>query len=278
MARLHSLSRCAKLGGMPGSWPVRGQTQAQPVVLFPAPLSQWRAPETVLGRLEEEGREPGGLHPRFAAPRAFNGPVYAMRRLHVEPRLRIDCTQRWYFDSLSTSELLELEGRYRRSPAPGRRMLDGAGRTAGIGISTVVAWPEGGIWKAFVAPLRARSMPHRAGLLHVVPSGMFAPPYSVVANVRRELKEELGLDLDPRRLRLTGVAMHTLNQRPEICTALFLPCRPAARLNDEFAPRLMETPLRPGLRPDALRGFFAPGAAALVLAARMLEQCAGAEP
>lgn len=113
-------------------------------------------------------------------------------------------------------------------------------------------------------------MPHRAGLLHVVPSGMFAPPYSVVENVRRELREELGIELAPRLLRLTGVAVHALNQRPEICTLLLLRRRPAVKLNEEFAPRVAEVPLRPGLALGDLGGFFAPGAAALVLAARLL--------
>lgn len=241
--------------------------------LFPAPRAQWRAPESVLGSLSAGAPAQGNLDRRFEASGAFNGPVYAMRRLHPAPRLRIDCREGWYFESLNTSERLELEGRYRRCPAPARRALDGAGRTAAIGISTVVAWREGGAWRALAAPLRARTMPHRTGLLHVVPSGMFAPPYSVIENVRRELKEELGVDLDPLRLRLTGVAVPALNLRPEICTMLLLRHRPLALLSrEEFVPRLIEVELRPGLTLEALPGFFAPGAAAHVLAARLLEE------
>jgi len=227
-------------------------------LLFPAAPEQWRAPV------------PGGAPEGFDLRRSFNGPVYAMRRLHPGPRLRIDCRPGWYFDSLATCERLELEGRYSRCSIPERRSLDACSRTAGIGISTVVAWPDGGVWRALAAPLKARSMPQRAGLLHVVPSGMFAPPYSVAENVRRELEEELGLRLDPRRLRLTGIAVHVLNQRPEICTALLLRRRPGVRWNDEFSPRPVEVPLRAGLSVEALPGFFAPGAAALVLAARLL--------
>ncbi len=258
---------------MPGSWPFRRQPPGQALWLFPAPQAQWRAPESVLGSLSAGRPAPGNLDPRFEASGAFNGPVYAMRRLHPAPRLRIDCREGWYFESLNTCERLELEGRYLRCPPPARTGLDGAGRTAAIGISTVVAWYEDGVWKALAAPMRARTMPHRAGLLHVVPSGMFAPPYSVTENVRRELKEELGLDLDPLGLRLTGVAVAALNLRPEICTALVLRRRPLARLSrDEFAPRLTEVELRPGLTLEALPGFFAPAAAALALAARLLEQ------
>lgn len=241
--------------------------------MFPAPPAQWRAPDSVLGSLAGGRPAPGGLDSRFEKSGAFNGPVYAMRRLQPAPWLRIHCREGWYFGSLNTSERLELEGRYRRCPAPDRRGLDGAGRTAAIGISTVVAWREGGAWRALAAPLRARTMPHRTGLLHVVPSGMFAPPYSVIENVRREFKEELGVDLDPLRLRLTGVAVHAFNQRPEICTALLLRHKPQVLLNhEEFAPRLIEVELRPALTPEALPGFFAPGAAALVLAARLLAE------
>lgn len=259
------------LEGMSHSWPLRGRLPSRTVSLFQAPQAQWRAPESVLGALTGEPPAPGGLHPRFESSGAFNGPVYAMRRLRTEPWLRMDCRTGWYFDSLNTCERLELEGRFRRSPPSEKRSLDGSGRTAAIGISTVVAWPEGGSWRALAAPMQARAMRERAGLLHVVPSGMFAPPYSVIGNVRRELVEELDVDLDPRRLRLTGVALHTLNQRPEICTALLLRHRPAARLSrEEFAPRLFEVELRSGLTPEALPGFFAPGAGAIVLAARLL--------
>jgi ADP-ribose pyrophosphatase YjhB (NUDIX family) len=246
-------------------------------LLFPAPRRQWRAPESVLGLLCGGRDAAGEVHPLFAGRQAFNGPVYAMLRLRVEPRLCLDCREGWYFDSLNTAERLEMEGRYWRCSIPARRSLDGSGRTAAIGISTVVAWPEGRGWKTLAAPLGAKAMPHRAGLLHVVPSGMFAPPYSVVENVRRELREELGLELAARQLRLTGVAVHALNQRPEICTLLLLRRRPAVKLNEEFAPRVAEVPLRPGLAPGDLRGFFAPGAAAMALAARMLAEAPAQE-
>lgn len=253
---------------MPGSWRACADSRSVAPLLFPAPPEQWRAPDSVLGPLSGEPPAPGAADPRFRA--AFNGAVYAMRRLHPRPRLRLDCRLAWYFDSLNSCERLELEGRYAHCVPPARRGLDGAGRTAAIGISTVVAWPDGGRWVALAAPMRARAVPGRGGLLHVVPSGMFAPPYSVTANVRRELKEELGVDGLPHRLWLAGVAVHRLNQRPEICTLLELPRRPPVRLNEEFAARAVEVPLHAGLRCGQLPGFFAAGAAALVLAARLL--------
>lgn len=239
---------------------------AEPL-LFPAPPSQWRLPESVLVPLWGIPPEPRQPVPCF--PGAFNGPVYAMRRLHTAPRLFLSCRPAWYFDSLETCERLELEGRYRRASPPPRLTVDGSARTAAIGLSTVIAWRAAG-WRALAAPLAARSMPHRAGLLNVVPSGMLAPPYSITANARRELEEELGLRLDARRLLLAGVAVHALNQRPEICAVYVCPSRPGGRLNEEFAQRLLEIPLTPGLRTAHLGAFFPPGAAALVLAARLL--------
>lgn len=255
---------------MPSGWPSRQPALPRPPLLSPAAPEQWRAPESVLGPLLDQPLLPAQTPEGLELRGAFNGPVYAMRRLHLRPWLRLDCRLGWYFDSAATCERLELEGRYRRCSIPAMRSLDGCGRTAAIGISTAVAWPEGGVWKALAAPMRARAMPQRTGMLHVIPSGMFAPPYSVIENVRRELEEEMGLELEPRRLRLAGVAVHALNLRPEICTVLLLRRRPAVRWNEEFAPRLVEVPLRPGLAPESLPGFFAPGAAALALAARLL--------
>lgn len=242
-------------------------------LLLPAPSSQWRAPESVLGPLWGEPPPPAQPDSRFRG--AFNGPVYAMRRLHDRPRLFLSCRPGWYFDSLNSCERLESGGCARFRP-PARRPLDGSGRTAAIGISTVVAWRAADGWRALAAPLRARPLPCLTGLLHVVPSGMFAPPYSVTANVEREMEEELGLRLDPRRLLLAGAAIDPRNQRPEICTLYVLSHRPAGRLNEEFAPHLLEVPLPGGLRIGQLAGFVSPGAAALVLAARLLHAAAPA--
>ncbi len=247
--------------------------EAAAPLLFPAPPWQQHAPESVLGRLSGQPPEPGPPPPGF--PAAFNGPVFAMQRLHTGPGLRLDCRPGWYFDSLATCERPEIEGRHARIVPPVRRSLDGAGRTAAVGISTVVAWPSDSGWLALAAPMRARAVAGRGGLLHVAPSGMFAPPYSVIANVRRELEEELGLPLDAARLRLAGIAIHRLNQRPEICTLLTLPCPPRIRLNGEFAAGFVRVPLRAGLRTAGLRGFFPPGAAALELAARVLFPAGG---
>ncbi|MEJ5368747.1 MAG: hypothetical protein WHT08_10535 [Bryobacteraceae bacterium] len=253
---------------VPDGWPSRQRPAGPEPLLFPAPPAQWRAPESILGPLQ--GVAPAHSAPASRFPGAFNGPVYAMQRLHAGPRLFLTCRPAWYFDSLETCERLEREGRYRHERPPERRAMDGSGRTAAIGISTVMAWRAAGGWRALAAPLAARSMPQRAGLLHVVPSGMLAPPYSIAANVRRELQEELGLSFDPRRLWLAGAALNPLNQRPEICTVYVCPCRPGGRLNAEFAPRLVEIPLTPRFRLAQLGSFFPAGAAALVLAARLL--------
>ncbi len=246
-----------------------------PAALYPAPRPQWDDPESVLGSLEGELARPAPLAPCFAASGLYNGRLYAMRRIRLRPRLAIDCRPGWYFDSINTCELLEAEGRFDRRPPPRRLWRDGTGRTAGIGISTVVAWRESGQWLALAGRIRPKSMPRREGLLHVAPSGMFAPPWSVAANVSRELKEETGLELPPGALRLTGVAVNLRNLRPEICTLLVVHGPPEALDGDEFAspPLAVPIPVQAGRgRPSVFAGteFTPPAAAALLLAARLL--------
>lgn len=248
--------------------------QAIRAAMYPAPRDQWQDPESVLGRLVGALPPPGALHPLFRGRDLFNGPIYAMLRLHPRPRLMLDCRPGWYFDSMNTCERLELEGRYRNTQPPHPLWRDGAGRTAGIGISTVVAWREAGTWVALAGRVQPKSMPERAGQIHVAPSGMFAPPFSVTENVRRELLEETGLALEPGALQLTGVAVNLLNLRPEICTLLITDGRPAAVAGEEFQGPWMAIPLpinAAGLSARAPRETFTvPAAAALRLAARLL--------
>lgn len=248
---------------------------AVPAALYPAPPGQWNDPESVLGVLEADLPPPAPLDPLFQGAAAYNGRIYAMRRIRLRPRLQIDCRPGWYFDSLNTCERLELEGRYESGPPPRRLWRDGTGRTAAIGISTVVAWRESGRWLALAGRITSKSMPARAGQIHVAPSGMFAPPYSVAANVRRELREETGLELGPGALRLTGVAVNLKNLRPEICTLLVVSRPPEALPSNEFepAPLRVPVPVRPeDTSPADVSGaeFTPPAAAALLLAARLL--------
>jgi len=246
--------------------------------LYPAPRAQWNDPESVLGELSGQAPPPARLDPCFRAAGLFNGPVFAMQRIRLHPRLAIDCRPGWYFDSMNTCEKLELERRFSTRFPPRRLWRNGAARTAAIGISTVVAWPGGEGWLALAGRMQPKSMPHRAGQIHVIPSGMFSPPFSVTENVRRELAEEAGLALPPQGLRLAGIAVNLENLRPEICPLLALDRPPRATPREEFEPELCPVPLPCGnaAPPPALAEavFAVPAAAALLLAARLL-RCAG---
>lgn len=198
-----------------------------------------------------------------------------MTRLRTRPRLRMDAHAAWYFDSLNTSETLELELLAGRPHPSGLRHLDGAGRTAAIGIATLLAlrMPRG--YDPVLGRIAPKAMPHRAGQRHVVPSGMFAPPYSVTANVANELKEELGLDLSAGRLYLSGAAVNLLNLRPEICTVFVMDDPGTLAANEEFLPGLERLRLASDaemiralrLTPESMTP---PGAAALFLGAKLL--------
>jgi hypothetical protein len=104
---------------------------------------------------------------------------------------------------------------------------------------------------------------------------MFAPPYSVAANVATELREELGLTLQPRSLYLSGVAVNLLNLRPEICTLLVIDDPGPLTPNHEFLPGLARVPVASDasliralhLHPGSITP---PGAAALFLGTRLL--------
>ncbi|MCS7041242.1 MAG: hypothetical protein NZR01_00445 [Bryobacteraceae bacterium] len=246
-----------------------------PAALYPAPRRQWSDPESVLGRLEGALPPPAPLHPCFCAEGLFNGQVYLMRRIRLRPALQIDCRPGWYFDSMNTCEKLEREGRFLAAPPPPALWRNGAGRSAAVGISTVVAWRESDQWMALAGRVKAKSMPQRAGRIHVAPSGMFAPPYSITANVRRELEEETGLGLPPGALRLTGVAVNLRNLRPEICTLLVVERPPEALSAAEFDPTPLRVPVPVRAREAAPAWlaeteFTPPAAAALLLAARLL--------
>jgi hypothetical protein len=262
-----------------------------PVLCWAAGPAQWGDVESVLGALDES--EPAGqeLSAEFTGRRVFNGEVYAMDRLRVRPRLQLDLRRGLYFDSMNTSESLELE--FRREVARGadwrkhldkrralgqRPWLDGRGRCAAVGVATLVAWRHDGGARLLLARLGDKAMPERAGLWHVAPAGMFSPPCSVRRLVQTELAEELpGFPAEAGRLYLAGVAVNLLNLRPEICTLLVLE-GPAwlPALNAEYRGEACVVDYRSDaelLRELDLRAGTAtpPGAAALYLGTRLLQ-------
>lgn len=253
-----------------------------PVACWPAPRAQWEDPESVLGELDPAPPREVKLDARFAGRGLFNGEVYAMRRLHTRGRLRLDTKRGGYFDTLNTCEAMELELLESVPGLPlraGQRVLDGRGRCAAIGVATLLVLRQDDVHFVVLAPIGPKGMPHRAGQLHVVPSGMFQPPYSVRHTVLTELSEELdGIQLPPAaKVYFTGVAVNLLNLRPEICTMVVIDRPPRLKLGAEFLPgaravtfgtdahlvralRLRTAPITP------------PGAAALFLGARVLRQ------
>jgi hypothetical protein len=253
-----------------------------PVACWPAPRAQWTDPDSALGELDPDAPRAVELNPRFAKGKMFNGEVYAMRRLRCSGRLRLDTKCGGYFDSLNTCEAMELElieGVPGLPLRTGQPLMDGTKRCAAIGVATLLVLRDRSGHSLVLAPIAAKGMPHRAGQLHVVPSGMFQPPYSVAQTVRTELREELhGLRLPPDApIYFTGIAINLLNLRPEICTMVIVDRPPALRLGAEFQPgarvvsfgsdahlvrvlHLHDTPITP------------PGAAALFLGARVLRQ------
>jgi hypothetical protein len=257
-----------------------------PVTCTPAPASQWRRAESVLGDLDLTAPAPVELDTRFDSLKLFNGEVYAMERLHRRPELRLDCRLGSYFESMNTCETLELELLDELRSVRGQSDVDFAQfdrrlerrnrpgqRTAAIGVATLVVC--GG--EILLGKLAPKAMPHRAGQWHVVPSGMFAPPYSIENAVSIEMREELGVTLDPARLYFSGVGINLLNLRPEICTLLVLEEKEEFRLSDEFLPGLTRIPFT--TEADLIHnlglhaGSISPaGAAALFLGLRLLKK------
>lgn len=253
-----------------------------PVACWPARQAQWTDPESALGDLDPAPPREVELDPRFAGRRVFNGEVYAMRRLRTSGRLRLDTKRGGYFDSLNTCEAMELElldGVPGLPLRTGQRLLDGHTRCAAIGVATLLVLRDRGTHFVVMAPIAAKGMPHRTGNLHVVPSGMFQPPYSIRHTVLTELSEELpGLCLPPATpIYFTGIAINLYNLRPEICTMVIIDRPPALQLGDEFLPGARVVPF--GSDAHLVRALqlhttpiTPPGAAALFLGARVLRK------
>lgn len=256
-----------------------------PVTCYPAPASQWSRLDTLPGTYDPTPPPPVSLDPQFNPTGLFNGPVFALRHLRPRPELRLDLSLTGYFCSMNTHEALELELLAHRpalraaTPAAflefDRRLVRRAtvSAPAALGVATLVVCEN----TLLLARLAAKSLPHRAGQWHVVPAGMFAPPYSLTQTVAQELHEELGLPLDTTRLYCTGLAINLLNLRPEVCTLLLLDSSAGARLSAEFQPGLTRVPLASDRKIVQSLGLDAgnitpTGAAALFLGLRLLRR------
>jgi len=240
--------------------------------------------ESVLGTLDLAPAAPtDGVVSRLAQladPRLTNGHVYVMRHASFDTQPIFDCGLGRYFGMLDTCSAIEVELRAavrdgecepqelddklaRRNAAHtvagGDPISCGVGRDAALGVSMLVACRTRDVYQMRLARRGEGGLGIAAGLLHVVPSGMFdftdaRAHYNVTAKLREEYAEELFrnasgtleyLDLltdrGEARLLLTGVAMDLLNLRPEICSMLVID-QPewferarGVQLNDEFA-------------------------------------------
>lgn len=276
--------------------------------------------ESVLGALDLAPAAPAdGVVSRLARlvdPRLTNGHVYVMRHARFYAQPVFDCGLGRYFGMLDTCSAIEVELRAatrdgecapqeldekleRRNAAHvaagGDPISCGAGRDAALGVSMLVACRTRDGYQMRLAKRGEGGLGIAAGLLHVVPSGMFdftdaRAHYNVTGKLREEYAEELFrnasgaleyldllIDKGEARLLLTGVAMDLLNLRPEICSMLVINAPEwferarFTQLNDEFAAeeaadgwvRLAsdeEMIAEGGLLPEAM---VPPGAAAL---------------
>lgn len=201
-----------------------------PVVIFPAPKHQQRDLNSVLAYplLEDKpkpetfaAREPSFrvLLEKLGAP-IQNRLTYTLARFNTGEALQLSCTLGCYYYALDTCHSLEWEILSNLVVVGGRGsfedfdrklklrsalhervndpIVDGGGRSAAIGVSTLIAYNDNGKTRLW---LKRRSKWHVAvhsGLVHVLPSFMFQPvttsvddEYNVSHNIFREYLEEI---------------------------------------------------------------------------------------
>ena len=209
----------------------------------------------------------------------FNGTTFVLKNVDISSQIfAINCGLGKYFDAIKTCDSLDAEliGAFtRKKPSSVAELLDvcpkrcafnkrcpdpafsGGGRSAAIGISTLIVYQLGG---RYFALLRARSLKvaTNPGRYHVVPAGMFTAEthnyqkeFSIHHSFYREYQEELFEDHELRRpsgqlshdwfysrqqlqylmglfddrlasLYVSGYAINLANYRPEILLLLII--------------------------------------------------------
>jgi len=189
--------------------------------------------------------------PAPRSPHAFNGSVYVLDSFSPTPESSLVLRPGHYFDSLDSAEALELELLHTPHHLPLRDRahalaaaepwLSGAGRAAAVGVSTLLAWPTPSGYEVLLARLGPKAHPHRQGLLHVAPAGMFSPssagPSPVPAQSEAELSPPLGVATPgspPAERGGSGALAHSL---PAQLHALI-----AQELEEELGLRLADCP------------------------------------
>lgn len=194
-------------------------------------------------------------------------PTFVLDHLETTPYLKISARVGTYFKMLMTCDALDVEMRaYFANPTGGalpyrstiqRRdvLINGTGRSATIGMTTLVVFQQNGAYHTLVGQ-RSGQTAIEPGRFQVIPAGVFQPVSEDIAgewklsqHLEREILEELfGLPephppiANPRyfaehpaylhlqnliaqgqaSLHLAGVAMNLLTLRPEICTVLLV--------------------------------------------------------
>ena len=133
---------------------------------------------------------------RRRVPRMHDGPVLAMTAVHGGI---VRARRAGYFDMVATADALAGDPALhaRAGALAGDDPLHrGDGRAAAIGLSVAALVPGGRV----LLGRRRADLPLDPGRWHVVPSGMLEPePDPIAAALAREAREELGVDVDPRR-------------------------------------------------------------------------------
>lgn len=262
-----------------------------PVIVFPAPNHQQYNVNSALSYpLIEEGLEPEAFADRDPTARVLlegvgvpieNRLTYTMTQLNTNGALKLTCALGYYYYALDTCYSLEweilsnlgklgghdkddfkrfdeqLKLRKKLHAKVNDPIVDGSGRSAMIGISTLIAYNDNGKFRLWLRRRSKSDVAIHGGFAHVVPSFIFQPvipslqdEFNIPLNIFREYLEELfdrpepeaGQEAtynyfygDPRMqylhmllgrqeavLLFTGVAIDLLSLRPEICTLLWI--------------------------------------------------------
>lgn len=248
-----------------------------PIIVFPPDADQREDVDSVLGGLPQHVQrrdnyaiyDYGYLHSLQNAGRhLYDGPTFVFKRLRLRP-LRLTAEIGSYYDMLATCGALDREARaangFIRLPArtqlhrryrPHDTLLHGNGRSAAIGVATLIVCYHEGEYQALFAQRTAQAATDPLSY-HVMPTFMFQPAaadravsaeWSVRHQIYREYLEELfGLPENPApqrpdyfydhpalltlrrylaegqaKLYLTAVVINLLTLRPEICTLLLI--------------------------------------------------------
>ena len=219
--------------------------------VHPAAIEPMRAAPVGLARPSEEElwidpelRAAGAAHLEAVASRStgmHDGQVLACTTIRGLP---LEYASAGYFDAIATSDSLRSEyldtsgsitglshlplRAMAHQAAGGDPLHSGRGRVAAVGVSVAVTLPLGTA-RGVVLGRRSHEVATDPGMWHVAPSGTLEPAEedAVIALVRNELSEELGIELLrpdrlEHRLSILGVSHDLLRLRPEICLRLDL--------------------------------------------------------